>query len=310
MNDSNPKYDCIIVGGSAAGLSAALALGRARRRVLVIDAGQPRNAPAHESHTFFTRDGISPAELLQIGRDQLLTYPNVSLRMDRVQQIQPLQESRASGFAVTVQDNVTPLNARKIILATGVVDELPSIEGFREFWGGSIFHCPFCHGWEVQDQPTAVLGNGDIGIQMVTLFRGWSHDIVLCTNGPATFTTEQRDLLAKYHIPIREEHITRVTGIDGQLGHIVFESGETLARSAIFCRPGQHLATPFATDLGCELAETGLIQIDTVGQTSVPGVYAAGDLTHPMQQGIAMAVSRGALAGFGVTHALLHEEFI
>src|SRR5213594_4001133 len=168
------NYDVVIVGGGSAGLSAALQLGRSRRRVLVSDTGKTRNAVAHESHGFFTRDGATPAELVRIGREQLRPYETVELCSVGVKSA----KAHSKGFEITLDDE-TRIACRKLLLATGVVDEMPEIEGFKELWGKSIFHCPYCHGWEVRDQPLALFG----GIELAELLKGWSDDLVLCTDG-------------------------------------------------------------------------------------------------------------------------------
>lgn len=297
------NYDVVVSGGGAAGLSAALLLGRARRRVLVSDTGKTRNAVAHESHSFFTRDGSTPAELVRIGREQLRPYETVEFRSVGVKTV----KAHTKGFEVLLEDG-THVTSRKILLATGVVDEMPEIEGFKELWGRSIFHCPFCHGWEVRDQPLALYGNGAVGFELAQLLKGWSNDLVLCTDGAAAFSEDEHRLLAKNQVTIREERIARVTRSNGQLENIVFANGETLARKAIFFRPKQHQHSDLAKQLGCEFTDFGTVKVDDVGQTSVAGVYAAGDMIHPMQQ-IAFAVARGALSAIGINRALLQEDF-
>jgi thioredoxin reductase len=190
MNENKAIYDCVIVGGGSAGLSAALLLGRSRRRVLVCDKGNPRNASAHESHSFFTRDGISPHELLNIGRDQLKPYKSVEFRAIAVKEI----NQSGNQFEVVVEDG-TMKQSRKILLAFGVVDEFPDIENFGNFWGKSVFHCLYCHAWEVRDEPLAVVGTGETGIEMAALLKNWNADLVLCTNSSADLTFDQRELL-------------------------------------------------------------------------------------------------------------------
>ncbi|HTG17913.1 MAG TPA: NAD(P)/FAD-dependent oxidoreductase [Blastocatellia bacterium] len=292
------NYDVVIVGGGFAGLSAALQLGRSRRRVLVSDTGKTRNAVAHESHGFFTRDGATPAELVRIGREQLRPYETVELRSVGVK----AAKAQSKGFEITLDDE-TRIACRKLLLATGVVDEMPEIEGFKELWGKSIFNCPYCHGWEVRDQPLALYG----GIELAELLKGWSDDLVLCTDG-ATLSEDESRLLSKNNIAIREERIVRVEEKNGQLENIVFANGETLARKAIFIRPKQQQHSALAKQLGCEFTDSGTVKVDDFGQTSVPGVYAGGDMINPMQH-ISFAVSRGALAAVGINRALLQEDF-
>ncbi len=294
-------YDAVIVGGGAAGLSAALLLGRSRRKVLVIDAGEPRNAPASESHSFFTRDGTPPRELRRIGRQQAGVY-DVEIREGRVTDI-----SRADGgFQVEMEDGGRAAG-RRLVLASGVVDELPEIEGLRERWGRSVFHCPYCHGWEVRDRPLAVLAGGETAMEAASLILGWTRDVVLCTNGPSGLGDTEREKLARHGVAVREEPIARLEGAGDSLERIVFASGEPLAREGLLVRPGQR-PSPLADRLGCERLEDGSLRLDMFGLTSVPGVYAAGDVTRRIQQ-VVSAAAEGAIAGVGVNRSLLEEEF-
>lgn len=304
MNEKKDVYDCIIVGGGSAGLSAALTLGRARRRVLVCDKGKPRNAPAHESHSFFTRDGTNPLELLKIGRDQLKPYKTIELQSIGVKEIK-----KSGGQFEVIFDDGTTKNARKILLAYGVIDEFPNIENFGEFWGKTVFHCPFCHGYEVRDKPLAVVGNGEAGVGMTALLKSWSADLVVCTNGKAEFSANERKLLAKHNVAVREEKIVRFEGKQGQLENIVFETGEKLARRGMLIRLRQKLRSDLAEKLGCELSDSGFIKVADSGETTVKGVYAAGDATSRMQS-IAVAVAQGSVAvGAGINPALSQEDF-
>lgn len=305
MNENKEIYDCIIIGGGAAGLSAALVLGRARRKVLVCDKGNPRNSPAHESHSFFTRDGTNPLELLNIGRKQLEHYPTVEFRQIKVREIKKIGES----FEVVLDDKTTRIS-RKILLAFGVKDEFPDIENFEQLWGDTVFHCPFCHGYEVRDEPLAVVGNGEIGVLKIALLKSWSKDLVLCTNGKADLSDEQRQLLAKHHVAVREEKIVRLEGTKGKLETIIFETGENLARRGMLIHLEQHPRSDLAEKLGCELTNSGHIKIDNFSETSVKGVYAAGDVTS-MMQSIAVSVAQGSVAaGGGIVHSLIREDFV
>ena len=212
-------------------------------------------------------------------------------------------------FEVVFDDGAVKI-ARKILLAFGVKDEFPDIENFPEFWGKTVFHCPFCHGFEVRDQPLAVVGNGEAGVGMVALLKSWSDDLFLCTNGSSEISAEQRKIMAKHNVPVCEEKIIRLEGTDGQLENIVFETGEKLARKGMLIRPKQHLRVDLAQQMGCELSESGHIKVFDFNQTSIKGVYAAGGVTSPMQS-IAVAVSQGAVAaGPGINQALTQEEFV
>jgi thioredoxin reductase len=304
MNEKKEIYDCVIVGGGSAGLSAALTLGRARRKVLVCDRGNPRNAPAAEAHSFFTRDGTNPLELLKIGREQLKPYKTVEFQSIGVKEI----KKSGAQFEVVFDDGARK-KSRKVLLAFGVKDEFPAIENFAEFWGKTVFHCPYCHGYEVRDQPLAVVGRGGTGVEMAALLKNWSADLVLCTDGESELSANQSSLLEKHKIPVLEEKIASLEGKDGHLENIVFETGEKLARRGMLIRPKQRLRVDLAKRLGCELNESGMIKVmDMFNQTSVEGVYAAGDIVS--MQSIAVAVSQGSIAAAGINHALINEDFV
>lgn len=292
--------DVIIVGAGPAGLSAALVLGRIRRRVLVIDSRKPRNAPSSASHSFFTQDGTPPAEILRIGREQLRPYEVEVLDAEAT-------DAFREGEALTVVlGDGSRLSARRLLLATGVVDPLPEIEGLRELWGKSVLHCAYCHGWEVRDQPLAVYANGDSAAEIVALVRCLSRDVVLCTDGPAELG-DDRERLDRNGIPVREERIVRVEGRDGQLERIVFADGTGLPRRALFLPtlPRQHSDLP--ERLGCELTDFGLVKVNADGLTTVPGVYAAGDLAL-RRHSVVVASADGAIAGIAINHELSMEE--
>ncbi len=292
-------YDVAIIGGGAAGLSAALVLGRARRKVLVCDSGQPRNQPSHAVHGFFTRDGISPAELLHIGREQLAPYP-VEIVHSKVTDIIPGQ-----AFSITLEDGRTE-QARKILLATGMQDKLPAIPGMADFWGSSVFLCPYCHGWEVRDQPLAVISSGEEGFMFTRTIRNWSADLVLCTNGESGLNAEQLAQLNRLSIRVIETPIQQLTGTDGQLQQLIFEDGTVLDRSALFVRSQFYQHSPLAAQLGCQIDEHGLVKIDEKGFTGIPGVYASGDMATQSQ--VILAASSGAKAAFMLNFELIFED--
>lgn len=299
-------FDVIIVGGSVAGLSAALVLGRARRSVLVLDSQQPRNAQSPGVHNFLSRDGILPAELRQIGREQLKPYPSVQVRFATAEHAQAID----GGFVVKLDDG-SEISSRKLLLASGVIDELPPIEGLAELWGSSVFHCPYCHGWEVRDQPLAVLvPDAERLFHVATLLHNWSSDLVVCTNGEAQLSPEQRQILAKLNLPIREDRLVGIEQANGQLTHLIFDQGEPLARSGLLIGVPQRQRSQLPAQLGCEVSDNpqmpGLIKVQMLGQTSVPGVYAAGDATAGMQQAI-NAAAGGAMAGAGINHELIQD---
>jgi thioredoxin reductase len=292
----------IIVGAGPAGLSAALVLGRSRRRVLVIDAGQPRNAASHEMHGFLSRDCINPAELLAVSREQLKRYPNVDFRRTTVTRARA-EEGR---FEVQFDEGAT-LQSRKLLFATGVVDDLPAVEGLAEFYGRSVFHCPYCDGWEVRDEPLAVYGQKDKGVGLAKTLLGWSKDIILCTDGPADLSSADRKDLKRLGIQVRSEKIARVIGDAGRLRAIVFEDGTELPRHAIFFNTGQHQHSELPSLLGCEVDKKESVFVTKSCETTVPGVYIAGDASRDVQLAI-VAAAEGATAAFAINKALLEED--
>ena len=297
------RYDVVIIGGGAAGLSAALLLGRARRAVCVLDAGGQRNLPANESHSFFTRDGAPPRELVRIGRDQLAAYPSVELLEDEAL----AATATAGGFDVTLAAGGT-LRTRKLILASGVQDVLPALPGVQELWGKGIFHCPYCHGYEVRDAPIGiVLGQDEDPIALAQLMSGWSGDLVLFSNGrslpPAT-----RDELARHRVAVREARIAAFEPGGEALVAVLLGDGERVERRAALLRPPQKARTALAAQLGCKLTTDGLIEVGPELETSVPGVYAAGDCTRRLQQ-LVFAAADGATAATSANRRLLAEDW-
>lgn len=301
------RFDVIIVGGGPAGLSAALVLGRSRRRVLVCDAGQPRNAASHSLHLFLTRDGINPAEFLTIAREHLRPYETVKLRHARVVDARRLPE----GFEIVLEakdsENEERITARRLLLATGVVDTLPEIEGISEFYGRSVFHCPYCDGWEMRDQPLAIYGRGENGLGLALKLSFWSRDLTLCTDGPADLSKEELERLSKRKIGVREDKIERLAGSDGQLERIVFENGEPLAVRGMFFSTGHRQGSDLAKKLGCKFTSDGCVEAGEYEITSVPGVYVAGDASR-LAQFVIVAASEGAQAALAINKELMKED--
>jgi thioredoxin reductase len=297
-----PLLDVIVAGGGAAGLSAALVLGRARRRTLVVDDGHPRNAPSPAAHSVFTRDGTPPAELLETARAQLAPYDSVVFRRGRI-----VTAAGEPGGASVVLADGSVHRSRQLLLSTGVRDELPPIQGLAGLWGRGVLHCPYCHGWEVRDAPLAVHGAGATAMQLVSLLLQWSRDVVLCTGGPAGLAAEEREALGRHGVRIIETPVIRLEG-NGRLERIGFADGSSLSRAALFLRPPQRPAGDLFRQLGCELTEAGFVSIGADHRTSVPGIYAAGDVTTPFQQVIVAAAS-GAEAAIAMNRALADEDF-
>ena len=295
-------YDVVIVGGSAAGLSAALVLGRSRRSVLVCDTNQPRNGFSPTSHSIYTRDGTPTADLVAIGRAQLDPYA-VEFRSVAVTQVR-LADQRAF---LTILANGEQVRSRRVLLATGVRDVLPPLAVIEQFWGTSVAHCPYCHGWEVRDQPIAVLSVGATAVNFTYLLRHWSRDLVLCTNGFGQLTASERDRITSLDVQIYEQPIAQLEGRQAQLDGIRFVDGILIERHALFIQPGQEQQSRLAHDLDCKIGEGGIIIVDDQGQTSVVGVYAAGDITRQSQQ-IIFAAADGARAAMAINQSLVHED--
>jgi thioredoxin reductase len=299
-----PKFDFIVVGAGPAGLQAALALGRARRRVLLCDSGEPRNAVTGVIHGFLSRDGIDPAGLRRLAVEELRRYPSVDLRTVGVGTARAVD----GGFVVTLADGAEEA-ASKLILATGVVDQLPAIPGLDELWGRAAFHCAYCDAFERSDQPIAVVESGaNAGFYAMQLGH-WSADVVLCTNGPAELSEEDRARLSARDISVRGEAIARLE-TDAEGVRIVFTDGTSLVRHVVFIRPPTRQRSDLAAQLGCNALEDGSIEVNDFGQTTVPGVYAAGDMarrpTMPFPAaGAIIAASVGAVAAVAADRELL-----
>ena len=298
MESHNEMYDVVIVGGGAAGLNAALVLGRARRRVAVIDSGAPRNAPAAHMQGFLSRDGMPPAELLAVGRAEVIGY-GVEIVNDQVLTIEP-------GFVVRLA-NGQVLTARRILVATGVGDELPDIPGVRERWGKDLLHCPYCHGWEVRDQPLGVLGTHPMSVLHAQLVRQWSDDVTYFVHTNDLTAAEQAQLEARGIHIVRGEVARLVIDAD-QLTGVELTDGRVIARTAVFIRPGNlpH-ADGLLAGLGCELDAAGFVTVDATWQSSTPGVWAAGNVVDPRAQVITSA-GAGSAAAIAINADLVQED--
>ncbi|WP_018621563.1 NAD(P)/FAD-dependent oxidoreductase [Spirosoma luteum] len=300
--DTQTEYDVVIVGGSVAGLSAALVLGRSLRRVLVVDSGKPCNRQTPHSHSFMTRDGETPAQLTSLAREQALAYPTVQYLNGRVTTL----SKNADGFALTT-DSQTRIKARKVLLATGLEDIMSPIDGFAESWGVSVLHCPYCHGYEVRNQPLGVLITGEHTADYVGLIHHWSQNLTLFTNGSATLTDDQRGTISRLNVPIIETPIAQIKHEQGLMNAVMLQDGSQVDLTALFAPVPFRQHSDLAQQLGCTLTSTGLIQVTIVGQTNVPGLFAAGDNSSPMRQ-LAVASANGVAAGAGINRELVTEE--
>lgn len=297
------KYDIIIVGGSYAGLAAAMALGRALRKVLVIDSGNPCNQQTPHSHNFLTNDGKTPKEIAGIARQQVQQYKTVDFLNGFVSSGRKTE----NGFVVETETNET-YASKKIVFATGIKDSMPAIPGFAECWGISVLHCPYCHGYEVRHQKTGILANGNDAVELATLISNWTDDLTVYTNGKSTLSEEQVQKLQQHNIHINQNEIEKLEHNKGYVERILFKDGANATVKAIYARLPfvQHSSVPQM--LGCELTPEGYIKIDPAQRTNVPGIFACGDNTTRMRT-VANAVAMGTTTGMMLNKELIEETF-
>lgn len=276
-------------------------LGRCRRRVLVVDSGRYRNARTNGVHGFFSRDGIKPAELLAIGREQLKQY-DVELLQATVRKT---ERSRA-GFRFVLADG-SKREGRRVLFATGMTDVLPGIPGIDDLYGTSVHHCPYCDGWEHRDEPLAAYGKGRSAYGLALSLKTWSADVALLTDGPARLSHEDRDTLDRLGIQFRPQKIDRLEGRDSRLERIVFANGDTMERRAMFFNSLPKQTCGLGEGMGCEFTEKGAIKTDKFERTCVSGVYAAGDCSRNVQW-VAIAVAQGAIAAERINIELQEED--
>jgi thioredoxin reductase len=298
-------YDVVIVGAGPAGLSAALMLGRCRRSVLICDTRRPRNAASRAMHGFLTRDGLPPLEFLAMARDQLTPYETVELRDVAV----TAAECQPNGRFVVDLATGERVHCRKLLIATGVVDNLPQHPGFRELYGSSVFHCPYCDGWEVRDTAMAVYGRGDRGLGLSLELTVWSRDLVLCTDGPSEIDDDGMARLERNGIRVIEDPVARLEGTDGILNHVVFENGTRLPRRVLFFTTGQSQRSDLSVRLGCEFNEKGTVMTGKYETTHVRGLYVAGDASRAVQW-VVVAAAEGAEAAFAINTDLIKEDLV
>lgn len=283
---ASSTYDVVIVGGGPAGLAAALALGRARRRVLLCDSGPRRNAAAEHIHNFVTRDGTPPEQFRRIGREQLTAYPSVEVQDVRVASI----TGARNAFQLELSSGAA--RARRVLLCTGMIDERPPIEGFDELWGRAIFQCPYCHGWEAQDRRWGYLVDpSQMLLPFALLARSWTRDVVVFTNGRVEAAAEARAQLQAAELRLETDPIRRLVPRDGHLAAVELSTGASVPCEVLFTHPPQR-QVDLVRALELTLDEHGYVQTDlTKGETSTPGVYAAGDLTTRVQGAILSAAA-------------------
>lgn len=296
-------FDVIIVGGSYSGLAAGMALGRALRQVLIIDNGKPCNRQTPHSHNFITHDGKTPKEIATLARQQVEIYDTVSF----FEGLATNGVKTKNGFEIQTASGET-FGTKKLIFATGINDIMPDIEGYDECWGISVLHCPYCHGYEVKNERTGILGNGEYGFEFSMLISNWTNDLTLFTNGTSTLTAEEMEKLEKHTIKIVENEVERLEHTNGQLQNIVFKDGSKSFVKAIYAQSPfeQHCQIP--ETLRCELTDAGYIKVNIMQKTSVHGIFACGDNTTRMRT-VANAVAMGTTAGMMVNKEIIEEEF-
>jgi len=295
-------FDIIIIGGSYSGLAAAMALGRSLRNILIIDSGKPCNKQTPHSHNFLTQDGNTPKEISETAKLQVQKYDTVKFYNG----IAINANKEDFGFAVKT-DSEEIFKAKKLIFATGLKDIFPKIEGFSECWGISILHCPYCHGYEVKNEETGIIANGEAGFEYARLISNWTKKLTIFTNGKSNFTKEQAEKLSSKNIQIIEKEILKVNHSEGKVESVEFADNSKAEVKAIYARPDfeQHCKIPI--DLDCEINEQGLLKVDAFQKTTVKNIYACGD--NCAMRSLALAVSTGTMAGVVANKDLIEEEF-
>lgn len=297
-------YDAVVIGGGAAGLSAALVLSRARRRVVVVDAGEPRNAPAAHMHGFLGWDGAQPTTLLAQGRREVTSY-GAELISGTVTDLRSVTGEHAHRFEATLSGGDSLL-ARRVLVTTGLRDEIPDIPGVRERWGRDLLHCPYCHGYEVRDQPLGVLGGTPDAVTHALLIRQWSHDVVFFTHTSDLSAAERRQFLART-IGVVDGVVARLVVDDDRLTGVELESGQVVRRTAVFVRPHFLPNSDLLVRLGCATHDNGWVVADSAGATSVSGVWVAGNAVNPRAQ-VVTAAGEGSAAAIAMNNHLTEED--
>lgn len=299
----NCRFDVIIVGGSYSGLAAGMALGRALKKVLIIDDGKPCNRQTPYSHNFITHDGKTPAAIASLAKEQVKLYNTITFFKGLAAKGKAIK----NGFEIELSSGEI-FEAKKLIFATGIRDVLPDIEGLAACWGISVLHCPYCHGYEVRQEKTGILGNGALAFDLTRLISNWTNDLTLFTNGASAFTTEQKDQLKKHCIDIVETAVEKLEHSNGHIQNIIFSDGSKFSIKALYAPVPfeQHCTIPQL--LGCELTEEGYIKVDPFMETTIAGVFACGDNATAMRT-VANAVAMGTTAGMILSKKMILEAF-
>lgn len=300
---ANQIFDVIVIGGSFSGLSAGLALGRSMRRTLIIDNNTRCNAKVVHSHNLLGHDGDSPESLIKTAKNQISKYESVKFYKG----LATKGYKKDDHFVIETNSNET-FSAKKIIFASGLKDKMPNIPGMEECWAVSVLHCPYCHGYEVRDKRTGIIGNGDIAMHYVKLIINWSKNLVLFTNGKSTLTDDQMVKIRSKGIDIIETDIDRIDHDNGMVKNVVLKDQTHVPIDAIYTRPLSEPSTDIPKQLDCEYTELGLVKVDMLQKTNIKGVYACGDITT-MVRSLSTAISAGSFAGAAVNMELTSEEF-
>lgn len=296
-------FDAIIVGGGPAGMSAALILGRCLRNVLVCDSGRPRNAWSHGIHGYLSRDGVDPGEFVSRCHEELKKYETVKHLATEVTRAKRNDDGL---FEVVTADGAV-YRSKKLLLATGVVDDIPKFDGIASFYGQSIFNCPYCDAWEQRGKKLLVYGKDARGMNLALTLRNWSQDILLITNGKCGLSEEDLEVLKKNEIRLHEGKVKSLIGENGQLTHVEFETGEKIERDAMFFNTESYIRSRLLEQLGCPFTDKAGVPTGKYEKTEIPGLYVAGNILREVQL-VIVAASQGAEAAFGINSALTKES--
>lgn len=297
------KYEVIIIGGSYAGLSAGMALGRSLRHVLIIDSGKPCNRQTPHSHNFLTQDGKTPLEIMTVAKQQVQEYKTIHFQDDLAISGKKTNE----GYEIVTKSGKKYIG-KKLVFSTGIKDIMPNIKGFSECWGISVIHCPYCHGYEFRNQKTAIMANGDRAFHLAQLVNNLTNNLTILTIGESYFTSEQMGKLKKHNINIVTNEISEIVHENGNLKHILFEDKTTLTFDAMYAAIPFEQNSDIPKHLGCELNEQGYLKIDNFNKTTVEGVYACGDSTTGFRS-LSHAINSGTVAGAMLNMELTSEFF-
>lgn len=300
---NNTEFDVIIIGGSYAGLSAAMALGRSLRKVLVIDSGDRCNKKVSQAHNFITQDGNSPKDIALKAKLEVQKYETVEFIDGLV-----MNGEKIDNLFVISLESGKKFQAKKLLFATGLKDIMPDLPGFSECWAVSVLHCPYCHGYEVKNEKLGILGNGLAGFDLAQLISNWSKELVVFTNGVSTFTREQRAKLEEHEIKVIENEISHFDHDEGKIKKVVFKDGSTESVKAVFARIPFDQKSNIPQKMGCELTEHNFIKVDDFLRTTIAGIYAVGDNSNFLRA-ISLVVASGTKAGVFINHELIAENF-